>query len=61
MKYLQELIKKIQLETGEPVKEVTLILDVKTQWNSVIGMLDNVLKFRYFYVHFWKKTDNSPN
>jgi hypothetical protein len=54
MEYLQELIKKIQLETGEPVKEVTLILDVKTQWNSVIGMLDNVLKVRYFYI-FGKK------
>jgi hypothetical protein len=61
MEYLQELIKKIQLETGEPVKEVTLILDVKTRWNSVIGMLDNVLKVRYFYIFGKKITTHLTN
>ncbi len=61
MEYLQELIKKIQLKTGEPVKEVTLILDVKTRWNSVIGMLGNVLKVRYFYIFGKKLTTHLTN
>jgi hypothetical protein len=46
MEYLQERVKRIQVEKGQQVKEVTLTLDVRTRWNSIISMLDNVFKVK---------------
>ena len=44
MEYLQDRVKKVQQEKGLPVKEITLHMDVKTRWNSIITMLDSILK-----------------
>ena len=42
-------MKKIQQDKGLPVKEVTLHLDVKTRWNSIIVMLDSILKVETYF------------
>lgn len=46
MEYLQESQKKVQEEKREPAKEVNLVLDVRTRWNSIIAMLDSVFKVK---------------
>jgi hypothetical protein len=48
MEYLRDRVKKMQQEKGELVREVNLTLDIKTRWNSVISMLDSVLKVDSF-------------
>jgi hypothetical protein len=53
MEYLQGEVKKIQLQRGESVKEVVLTLDVKTRWNSIISMLDSVLKVNFCIIFFY--------
>ena len=49
MEYLQERIKKVQQEKGLKQVEQNLILDVKTRWNSLIGMLDSVLRVSFSF------------
>jgi hypothetical protein len=43
---LQEMIKKKQAEMGLPVAEVSLLLDVRTRWNSILVMVDSFFKVR---------------
>ena len=55
MEYLQDRVKKVQQEKGLPVKEITLHMDVKTRWNSIITMLDSILKVPVpviFYIYY---------
>jgi hypothetical protein len=44
MEYLQDQVKKIQLEKGENPQEKGLVLDVRTRWNSMVAMLDSVFQ-----------------
>jgi hypothetical protein len=44
MEIRQDLVQKLQKERGQQIKEVTLNLDIKTRWNSMIAMLDSFLK-----------------
>jgi hypothetical protein len=44
MEILQGRVQKLQKERGQQIKEVTLNLDVKTRWNSMIAMLDSFFK-----------------
>lgn len=46
MEILQDRVQKLQKENGQRVMEVTLILDVKTRWNSMIAMLDSFFKVK---------------
>jgi hypothetical protein len=53
MEYLQERVKRIQVEKGMQAKEVMLTLDVRTRWNSIISMLDSVFKVRLLNNNFF--------
>ncbi len=44
MEILQDRVQKLQKERGQQIKEVTLNLDVKMRWNSMIAMLDSFFK-----------------
>ena len=46
METLQDRVQKQQKEKGQWVKVVTLQLDVKTRWNSMIAMLDSFFKVK---------------
>jgi hypothetical protein len=46
VEYLQERFKRLQLEAGKKSSEVNLYLDVKTQWNLMILMIESLLKVR---------------
>jgi hypothetical protein len=54
MEYLQDQVKKVQLEKGEKPKEKGLVLDVRTRWNSMVTMLDSVFEVSFiFYLAFF--------
>jgi hypothetical protein len=46
VEYLQERFKRLQLEAGKKSSKVNLYLDVKTQWNLMILMIESLLKVR---------------
>jgi hypothetical protein len=47
MESLQTQVTKKQGECGESAREVVLPMDVRTRWNSMIAMLDGVLKVKF--------------
>jgi hypothetical protein len=54
MEYLQDQVKKVQLEKGEKPKEKGLVLDVRTRWNSMVTMLDSAFEVSFiFYLAFF--------
>ncbi len=46
MEYLQDCVRKLQTEKGLQIREVTLTLDIKTRWNSMISMLESFFKVK---------------
>jgi hypothetical protein len=46
LEILKDRVQKLQKEKGERIMEVTLILDCKTRWNSMIAMLDSFFKVK---------------
>jgi hypothetical protein len=50
LEYLQEQVKKIQLEKGEKPREKALVPDVRTRWNSMVAMLDSVFQASLHFV-----------
>jgi hypothetical protein len=46
LEILKERLLKLQKEKGERIVEVSITLDCKTRWNSMIAMLDSYFKFK---------------